>query len=370
MVEGLVKSFGPKVAVSDISFSVPEGSFVTLLGPSGCGKSTTLRLIAGLENPDAGTITVRGHLVNGPNTRVPAEKRNMGFVFQSYALWPHMTAYDQVAYPLQVRGVPKDKVRDLVAEVLDTVGLSLETTRLPSELSGGQQQRVALARALVFSPDILLLDEPLSNLDAELRSQMRAELHNLQRRIKVTTVYVTHDQLEALSLSDAVIVMDQGKIREAGPPRQIYEHPRDFVTATFVGGATTIEGTIAGVADGYADLLIGGAVTIRGVSDSVTDGDAAVLSIKPEDLIVRPIDAVPFENEAIATIVSTMYFGTHVQLELALGDVMVRGYAPKATDFALGSSVRIAFPAERVSIFASHRPTDETGWSPSDVGQK
>src|SRR5487761_1163298 len=225
-VTGLRKAFGSTAAVDTISFTVPDGTFTTLLGPSGCGKTTTLRMLAGLERPDGGEIRIGDSVVFSSESKkfVPVESRNVGIVFQSYALWPHMNVFDHVAYPLRVRRKRPEDIRRRVRSALELVGLADHMDRYPSEVSGGQQQRVALARALVLDPAVLLLDEPLSNLDAALRTSMRAELSRLHRETGVTTVYVTHDQSEALNLSDQILLMQTGEIVERGSPTEIYEN--------------------------------------------------------------------------------------------------------------------------------------------------
>ncbi|WP_089721875.1 ABC transporter ATP-binding protein, partial [Candidatus Entotheonella palauensis] len=236
-VRGLKKHFGPEVAVAGIDFEVPEGHFVTLLGPSGCGKTTTLRCLAGLERPDAGEIDIGEQCVAAPsrNIWVPPEKRNMGMVFQSYAVWPHLTVFDNIAYGLRVRGMGRSEIAKRTQETLDLVGLSGFADRYATQLSGGQQQRVSLARALAYNPRVILFDEPLSNLDAKLREHMRLELTRLQQRLGITAVYVTHDQSEALVMSDTIIVMNHGHILQQGAPEAIYAEPASRFVADFVG---------------------------------------------------------------------------------------------------------------------------------------
>src|SRR5438270_8935346 len=233
-------------AAQDVSFEVPEGKLFTLLGPSGCGKTTTLRSIAGLERPSSGEIEVAGRTVYSSNRGifVAPNKRNFGMVFQSYAIWPHMNVFQNVAFPLEVRKVDKPQMRDRVMRVLNAVQLDHLVDREATKLSGGQQQRLALARALVMEPQPLLLDEPLSNLDAKLRDRMRTELKRLQRELSLTTVYVTHDQSEALALSHEIAVMNDGFVVQIGSPRQIYEQPRDKFVADFVGTTNFIDGTV------------------------------------------------------------------------------------------------------------------------------
>ncbi len=250
---GVSKSYGAVAAVSDMSFSVASGSLVTLLGPSGCGKTTTLRLIAGLELPSRGAIFIDGE----DSTRVPASERNVSMVFQSYALFPHMNVLDNVSYGLSVSGQSKVKTRDRARAALATVGLVDYDERLPAELSGGQQQRVALARALVLEPAVLLFDEPLSNLDTRLRRQMREEIRELQQRLSLTVVYVTHDQAEAMAVSDRIIIMNRGGIAQEGTPRQLYEQPHDLFVAGFMGEANRVRGTLTHVDDELGELYAG-----------------------------------------------------------------------------------------------------------------
>src|SRR5216110_2344106 len=245
-VKDLVVRYGEAVAVNGVSFTVGRGEHVTLLGPSGCGKTTTLRAIAGLETPSGGSIHIGGQTVYSAAERlnVPAEKRGISMVFQSYAVWPHMTVFDNVAYGLRVRKLPRAEVAAQVDRALDLVQMRQFTDRSASLLSGGQQQRVALARAIAFSPAVLLFDEPLSNLDAKLRAEMRVELRELQRRLDITSVYVTHDQEEALAISDRVIVMNVGVIEQIGTPEQIYNQPKNRFVADFVGSANLIRGRV------------------------------------------------------------------------------------------------------------------------------
>jgi iron(III) transport system ATP-binding protein len=360
-VEKLAKKHGGFQALDEVSFDVPEGSFCTLLGPSGCGKTTTLRLLAGLDRPDSGQIWIGPQLVSSRHTFVEPERRRVGLVFQSYALWPHMTVGDQVAYPLRARGVRRDSTRDKVRKVLDLVGLSEHFTRYPAELSGGQQQRVALARAIVSEPSLLLLDEPLSNLDAELRQLMRTELIELHRRIKITTIYVTHDQLEAMSLSDIVIVMNSGRIVESGSPRTIYDHPRTAYTASFVGSANLIPGRIVDTDNATATIQLRDGTVITGLSDdNLTAGEEAVLAIKPEDVILRNA-ANSGANTLTAEVVLQQYLGTHVMLRLRILGTDIRALADKSYLLDAGDRVLVNLPPDRVGIFA-HK---ERSWAKS-----
>ena len=254
-VENLVKRFGEVVAVGGISFEVPKGKLLTLLGPSGCGKTTTLNIIAGFETPDDGDVHVGERLISSAteNVLVPAHKRNLGMVFQSYGLWPHLRVRDNVAFGLQMRKTPRNEIAGAVERALGLVRLDGLGERYPSQLSGGQQQRVAFARALVYEPDVLLLDEPLSNLDAALREEMRLELKDLQTQSGITTIFVTHDQVEAMVMSDIIIVMNEGRIEQMGSPSDIYQHPANQFVAGFVGISNFIEGEVVAAGAGGAE---------------------------------------------------------------------------------------------------------------------
>jgi iron(III) transport system ATP-binding protein len=278
------KLYGDVAAVRDISFSIAAGTLVTLLGPSGCGKTTTLRMIAGLELPTAGTIAIGGNDV----TRVPASERDVSMVFQSYALFPHMTVLDNVGYGLTVARLPKAEVAAKAHAALAMVGLTGFDARLPSELSGGQQQRVAVARALVLEPGVLLFDEPLSNLDARLRRQMREEIRELQQRLSLTVVYVTHDQSEAMAVSDRIIVMNRATIAQEGAPRDLYEQPSDVFVAGFMGDANRVSGVLTRVDDRLGDLVIG-PLSVRLAHRGLANG-AVDVSIRPEAIELRSAD--------------------------------------------------------------------------------
>ena len=246
-IKGVARIHGEKIAVDGIDLEVKAGQFLTLLGPSGCGKTTTLRMIAGLDQVDAGVITIGGKVVNDASKGifVPPEKRQLGMVFQSYAIWPHMTVFDNVAYPLVIRGRNKNEIHERVNNALKLVEMGDLAGRPAPALSGGQQQRVAIARAIVFEPQVLLLDEPLSNLDARLRLQMGAEFRDLQQRLGITTVYVTHDQDEAMALSDQVVVMQTGRILQIGAPNQIYNAPNSAAVASFFGNPNLLPATVS-----------------------------------------------------------------------------------------------------------------------------
>jgi iron(III) transport system ATP-binding protein len=281
-VENLQIHYGPVAAVGPVSFTVERGQQVTLLGPSGCGKTTTLRAIAGLERPTAGVIRIGNDVVYSSvrGVNVPAEKRGLSMVFQSYAIWPHMTVFENVAYGLRVRRKSKFEIEEKVRQALDLVQMGAYANRHASQLSGGQQQRVALARACAYSPDVLLFDEPLSNLDAKLRGDMRIELRELQRRLGVTSVYVTHDLEEALAMSDQIVVMREGRIEQHGTPAEIYNYPRTAFVADFVGSANLIKGKVRWAAEATIVLETEGGLVIHGVSCGRSPGPNPVMAVR------------------------------------------------------------------------------------------
>ena len=271
-LQSLTKRFGRVAAVDDLTLTIDHGLLVCLLGPSGCGKTTTLRLIAGFAKPDAGSIRVGGHTISGPGRSRPPERRNMSMIFQSYALWPHMTIFDNIAYGLTLRRVAKTEVERRVTAILEVTHLTEFAQRYPSELSGGQQQRVGLARALVVEPETLLLDEPLSNLDANLREEMRFEIRRLHDTYKYTTVYVTHDQAEAMATADLIVIMNHGRAEQIGSPEEIYQQPRSEFVARFIGGTNIFRGRRIG-----PDLVDCGGFVLRcGQGEYATSGDTAV----------------------------------------------------------------------------------------------
>jgi iron(III) transport system ATP-binding protein len=318
-------------AAHEVSFEVPQGKLFTLLGPSGCGKTTTLRSIAGLERPRAGEIVVGGSVVFS-STRgvfVPPNRRGLGMVFQSYAIWPHMTVFDNAAFPLQVsrKKLPRKEIERRVLRVLKVVALDEMAEREATKLSGGQQQRLALARALVMEPPLLLLDEPLSNLDAKLRERMRFELKRLQRELGITTVYVTHDQSEALALSHSIAVMNAGRIEQLGSPREVYERPRNQFVADFIGTTNFIKGDVS-AADGAGFYRIRseiGELKARGV-DSLKAGEEVVLSIRPEDIELSE-SRRDGENVYPATVDQKVFLGEFVDFQVMIGRRSVQSRA-------------------------------------------
>ena len=323
-ISGISKRYGEVTALHEISFSVGRGELVTLLGPSGCGKTTTLRAIAGLEKPDSGRIAIHGRDVFSAGERifVPPEKRALGMVFQSYAIWPHMTVFRNVANGLVAQGVPADEIRRRVDETLAMVGLAGLGERPATRLSGGQQQRVALARSLVGEPRVLLLDEPLSNLDAKLRERMRVELKQLQKRLGVTAVYVTHDQAEALALSDRIIVMDGGRIVQEGHGKEIYRNPHSRFVVDFVGQANLVDGVVADYdgATRRARLVSESGLEVHGTvpqaaSDAIGAGRRATAALRPEDVRISLVRR-PGTNVWAAQVTSDLFLGNARELLL------------------------------------------------------
>lgn len=295
----VVKRFGEAVAVDGMDLAIRRGELVTFLGPSGCGKTTSLRLIAGLELPSSGHLKIAGRDVS----RDPASERNVGMVFQSYALFPHISVLDNVAYGPVIRGVKKAQAQAKAREILDQIGLGGLHDRLPAELSGGQQQRVAVARAIAQQPDVILFDEPLSNVDAKLRRKVRSEIRALQQEFGLTAVYVTHDQEEALAVSDRIVVMENGRIAQVGTPADLYDRPASAFIANFIGDANLIEGHAAA-----------GMFTAEGVQLAITGGDgAAAVSIRPERIALRAEPSGP------ATITGVTYLGSRMEYEVRLG---------------------------------------------------
>ena len=305
--ERVSKAYGAVVAVREVSFEIEAGHLVTLLGPSGCGKTTTLRMIAGLELPTSGRILIGSQDV----TDLPATARDVAMVFQSYALFPHMTVIENVAYGLSVSGVRKAEAHGRAEEALTLVGLSGYGARLPSELSGGQQQRVAVARAVVLQPHVLLFDEPLSNLDAKLRRHVREEIRELQQKLGITAVYVTHDQAEALAISDRVIVMRNAAIAQDGTPRELYEAPADRFVADFIGDANIVEARIAAVEGEAAEVRLGHA-TLRLPHRGLQPG-AALVAIRPASI---QLSAAPAPGRVAGRVLKASYLGSHVEYEL------------------------------------------------------
>ncbi|MDR7541805.1 MAG: ABC transporter ATP-binding protein [Armatimonadota bacterium] len=333
-LRGLTKRFGAVAAVQNLNLEIQEGELVTLLGPSGCGKTTTLRLIAGLEVPDAGEVLFSGR----PVTALPPERRNVGIVFQSYALFPHMTVWQNVAFGLEMRRESARLIRDRVGAILDRVQLRGLGDRYPHQLSGGQQQRVALARALVMNPAVLLLDEPLANLDARLREDMRFYIRQLQREVGITTVYVTHDQAEAMVLADRIAIMRDGRLQQIGPPEEIYRRPSSAWVAEFVGLSNFIPGRVAGRENGLLVVrTAAGTFTCAGQAEAGAD---VLICVRPEAL--RFDDTYP--NRLRGTVRERVYLGNLVDYRVeAPGGLQLRVQADPSWAVAPGATVNLSF---------------------------
>ncbi|MBI2256988.1 MAG: ABC transporter ATP-binding protein [Proteobacteria bacterium] len=334
---------GGVVAVDAIDLDVPDGAFVTLLGPSGCGKTTTLRMVAGLETPTGGEIRIKGQRVN----ETPIHQRNLGMVFQNYALFPHKSIFDNVAFGLKYRKVSKSDIAARVKQALDIVRLPGVEERFPTQLSGGQQQRIALARALVIEPDVLLLDEPLSALDANLREEMRGEIKAIQQRIGVTAIFVTHDQGEALAMSDLVVVMNKGRIEQRGAPAEVYEHPRSEFVANFLGNANFVSGTVAAVNGKRVSVVLADGARI-----DVADSARAVEMGEAVNVIVRA-EKIELGGGGLAgTIAAVDYLGSTARYDVTLAGGQKVTALATIRDGArrVGEAVSLAIAAEHCRI--------------------
>jgi ABC-type Fe3+/spermidine/putrescine transport system ATPase subunit len=360
----LVKRFGRVTAVNNVSFKVEHGEVLTLLGPSGCGKTTTLRMVAGFEKPDSGEIDIDGRTVYAAERRIaiPPEKRALGMVFQSYAIWPHMTVFENVAYPLTVRRISTREIREKVDETLELVGLGGFAERSAMALSGGQQQRVALARALVYSPGILLLDEPLSNLDAKLRGQMRIELKRLQERVNVTVLFVTHDQIEAMSLSTRLAVMNHGQIEQLGTPQEVYERPATAYVEDFLGHVLRFRGHVVERRLDAAVVVVEGAshtqLRAETADEALTPGDHVLAAIRPEDLQLHRAGDGPRHNTIRAAVEKVLYLGSECELLLRFEDIHYTLLVSRALLSRVGSEVDLHLPPEHLRVWAEVRPRD------------
>ena len=344
--KNVTKIYGQhSVAVDDISFHVKAGELITLLGPSGCGKTTTLRMIAGLEAVSKGEIIIGGSDV----THHPASDRDVSMVFQSYALFPHKTVFENVCYGLVFSGYSKSDAEDKARSGLELVGLEHLMSRYPSELSGGQQQRVAVARALVLEPQVLLFDEPLSNLDAKLRRSVRDEIRDLQQRLNLTVVYVTHDQEEALAVSDQIIVMEEGKISQIGAPRDLYERPKSLFVANFIGDSNILPCMVTGSKQSEKTIKIG-AVSIKKKDVTSANGAASAL-IRPEHITLHSSKKA---SSLTGTIDKATYIGSKVEYNVLtdIGAIFVVDLSDKV-EFTVGQQVYIQLPAEKLNIFSS-----------------
>jgi len=340
-IKGLSKRYGDVAAVRGLDLQVKPGELVALLGPSGCGKTTTLRLVAGFLKPEAGEIWVGDRCLSSAASVIPPERRRMAMIFQSYALWPHMTVAQNVAYGLRFNGVARAERDRRVRDMLRVVQLEGYGSRYPGELSGGQQQRVAVARALVVEPEILLLDEPLSNLDANLREEMRFEIRRLHETFGITTLYVTHDQSEAMVISDRVAVLDQGRVAQIGTAEELFERPRTRFVAEFIGKTNLIEGTAE-----RSDIFVRGPLRLRVFDANLTPGPV-VLSIRPHQIALGPASLAPpssaGENVLHATVLRASYLGDAVDylVQLDGGDLVLRVAGPVTRRFRPGDAVAL-----------------------------
>ena len=351
------RRYGRVVAVDGITFSVRSGDFYTLLGPSGCGKTSTLRCIAGLELPDGGAIRAEGEVLSDALSRrfIPSEERSMGMVFQSYAIWPHLSVFENVAFPLRVakHKLPAAEVKRRVEEALAAVHLAGYESRPSTNLSGGQQQRLALARALIRRPKVLLLDEPLSNLDAKLRELMRNEIRDLQRRLGITTVYVTHDQAEALSMSDRIAVLADGRIVQEGAPREIYHAPATTFVADFVGTTNAIAATVVGDGSNGLRLLETRVGRLEAAGPAaVRSGEAVTVTVRPEDLTLHRT-APGCGNVLPATVARIVFLGDVVHCELDAGGIILAAREHSGSALQVGDAVHVEVPAAACKVFSA-----------------
>ena len=338
-IRNVTKAFGDNVVLKEFNEDFQDGEFITLLGPSGCGKTTMLRIIAGFEKPTSGELYIDDQLVSGGNTFVPPEKRSIGMVFQSYAVWPHMNVFDNVAYPLTIKKCPKSEIAERVNRVLDIVHLTQYAQRFPNQLSGGQQQRVALARALVAAPKLLLLDEPLSNLDAKLRESMRFEIKEIQRKLGITVVYVTHDQTEAMAMSDRIFLINRGVVQQSGTPRQIYNEPANQFVADFLGKVDFFKGEVR---DGRISFPAMGGQSIP--YDGLRTGKVDV-AIRPENIFFSPDGPLKGRLE------SQYYLGDVDDCRVRVGDALVRVIASGYEFDELRDGQEVSLDIRSVMVF-------------------
>lgn len=347
-VRNLTKRYGETVAVNDVNFEVEHKKLLTILGPSGCGKTTTLRLIAGFIKPDAGEIFVDGKLLSNPTHVVPPEKRNFGMVFQSFATWPHLTVRKNIEFGLRLRKLPEEEVNKRVKETLEMVKLDGLEDRYPSQLSGGQQQRVSLARSVVVRPKVLLLDEPLSNLDAKLRETMRLDLTTLQKTFGITSIYVTHDQLEAMALSDVVAVMDAGSIIQIDSPHEIYENPRTQFVADFVGAANLISGKVLKEVEGKKHFFVtekNEKICVSTNAD-IKEGDKYLLSIKTENVQLSKKKPLQKTNVFEGTVTKRVYLGSKTDYWISTRERVIRATGSGTHPFDIGDKVYLYLDPE------------------------
>ena len=343
-IAGIDKRFGSFKALSGIELAIEEREFVTFLGPSGCGKTTMLRTLAGFLTPDSGTIHVGGRLLSSPQAVVPPEHRRMGMVFQNYAVWPHMSVFENVAFGLRLLKVEGAEIGERGSRILDAGGLSGLGKRRPGQLSGGQQQRVALARSLVVEPSILLLDEPLSNLDAKLRERMRTELKTLQRRTGITFIYVTHDQAEAMALSDRIVVFNQGTVQQVGAPRDVYERPANIFVADFMGLVNKVPGKLVELRGTSARVRIGEQTIEACTSDGIDPSGAIVVAIRPEAIRLGEAAPVAGNNVLAGKLVESTFLGNIVDHQVDVSGSLMRVQGDRQQTFEPGANVNLIVP--------------------------
>ncbi|MEA2871280.1 MAG: iron(III) transport system ATP-binding protein [Hyphomicrobiales bacterium] len=346
VLRGIEKRYGEVAAVAGIDLELREGEFVSLLGPSGCGKTTTLRMIAGFIEPTAGTIEMNGQTLSSPSGVLPPEKRQMSMIFQSYAVWPNMTVEQNVAFGLELRKLPREDVRRRVAQILDVVHMGHLAARYPAELSGGQQQRVALARAIVIQPQVLLLDEPLSNLDANLREEMRFEIRRLHDEFRITTVYVTHDQAEAMVTSDRIAVMNQGRIEQVADPHTLYNRPKTRFVAGFIGRTNFIEGNSTGDRIEFGSF----ALPLAALEGAPASGKVTV-SVRPQSMRLSRAQPGNGQPQVAVTIAERAYLGEFWDYVVAPngGAMKLRVTTPPLEIYQVGESAWLAFDPKQMT---------------------
>jgi iron(III) transport system ATP-binding protein len=348
-LRGLTKRYGSAAVVDDVSLNIEHGHLVCLLGPSGCGKTTTLRLIAGFVEPSEGEIRVGDKLISSPARTLPPERRNMSMIFQSYALWPHMTVAENIIYGLKLRKLGRDVIAKKLNAILATTKLAPLAERYPGELSGGQQQRVALARALIVEPETLLLDEPLSNLDANLREEMRFEVRRLHDAYRYTTVYVTHDQSEAMTTADLICVMNLGRIEQSGTPEEIYDRPRSEFVARFIGSSNVVKGK--GL-DGSRVEFSG--VVLRCTGEPVVASAPTAVSVRPHDITIHAKKPQQIENVVPATVVRQVFLGGNRDYMVEVKDgTQLRALTEAEENIPQGSTVWLELPPDRCRALAA-----------------
>ena len=350
-IVGIDKHFGAFKALSGIELAIAEREFITFLGPSGCGKTTMLRTLAGFLTPDQGTVSVAGKLLSSPHAVVPPEERRMGMVFQNYAVWPHMSVFENVAFGLRLQKLARGEIGQRIDRILGAVGLEGLERRHPGQLSGGQQQRVALARSLVVEPSILLLDEPLSNLDAKLRERMRTELKALQRRTGITFVYVTHDQAEAMALSDRIVVFNKGSVQQVGTPREVYERPANLFVADFMGLVNKVPGILIERQDDSARVRIGEQTIVTHAIDGLDTAGSVVIAIRPEAIRLGNAEPSAGNNVLAGTIVESVFLGNIVDHQVEVSGVLMRVQGDRQLTFPPGAAIHLTIPiAECVAM--------------------